>query len=112
MTKRRLAPKEQQLVEDYLAELSKLQSMPIFDKMSLAEVAKHITSSMHHIMPVMQGATEALEEIGIVFPDHLVTAHAKFLTFKWFNWSVTEGNRQLAIADLTRRYRSRRKVGL
>ncbi len=44
MTKRRLAPKEQQFVEDYLAELNRLQAMPIFDKMLLAEVAKHITA--------------------------------------------------------------------
>jgi hypothetical protein len=103
VTKRRLAPKEQQFVEDYLAELNRAQSLPIFDKMSLSEVAKHVTSAMEQRVETR----EALPEIGIVFPDHLVTVHAKFLTFKWFSWSVTEGNRQLAIADLTRRYRSR-----
>lgn len=110
MTKRRLAPKEQQFVEDYLAELNKLQSMPIFDKMSLAEVAKHITSVLKEQDRDRMVEKEALADTGIVFPGHLVTAHAKFLTFKRFNWSVTEGNRQLAIADLTRRYRSRRKA--
>lgn len=44
MTKRRLVPKQQQFVEDYIAELNKLEAMPIFNMMSLAEVAKHITS--------------------------------------------------------------------
>lgn len=103
MTKRRLTPKEQQFVEDYLAELNRAQSLPIFDKMSLSEVAKHVTSAL-------QGRTEeAVAEIGVVFPDHLVIAHAKYLTGKWFRW-LTEEERQLAIADLTRRYRSRRKV--
>lgn len=112
MTKRRLAPKEQQLVEDYLAELNRLESMPVFDKMSRVEVAKHITSAMKE----RAETREALPEIGIVFPDHLVVAHAKYLVPLWFRlkrfrWRLTEGDRQLAIADLTRRYRSRREAG-
>ena len=110
MTKRRLAPKQQQFVEDYITELNKLQSLPIFDKMSTAEVAKHITAVLKEQDRGQMEEKEAVADIGIVFPAHLITAHAKFLTFKWFNWSVTEGNRQLAIADLTRRYRSRRKA--
>ncbi len=114
MTKRRLAPKEQQLVEDYLKELNRLQAMPIFDKMSLAEVAKHITSVMQEQVQKRAADLEAVAEIGIVFPDHLVVAHAKHLVplwFRWkrFRWRLIEGDRQLAIADLTRRYRSRRK---
>jgi hypothetical protein len=103
VTKRRLIPKQQQFVEDYIAELNKPHTLAVFDKISVAEMAKRITSAMEE-------RTELRDvplEIGVVFPDHLVVAHAKYLTFKWFTWSVTEGNRQLAIADLTRRYRSR-----
>ena len=112
MTKRRLIPKQQQFVEDYLAELNRLQSMPIFNKMSLAEVAKHITSVLDERDRERAVEKEAVAAIGVVFPDHLVVAHAKYLTGKWFRWRLIEGDRQLAIADLTRRYQSRWKAEL
>ena len=109
MTKRRLTPKEQQFVEDYLAELNRAQLLPIFDKMSLSEVAKHVTSAM-------QGRTQK-EEIEadvvagrFVFPNHLIMAHAKRLTGKWFGWRITDGDYRLANDDLRRMYRPRRKA--
>ena len=107
MTKRRLTPKEQQFVEDYLAELNRAQSLPIFDKMSLSEVAKHVTSAMQGRAEEREASRQPFQVL--VFPDHLVVAHAKYITGKWFRWRLKEGDRQLAIADLTRRYRSRRK---
>lgn len=109
MTKRRLAPKEQQLVEDYLTELNRLQSMPIFDKMSLPEVAKHITSAMHESTAEAEVEAEAVAD-RLVFPNHLIIAHAKWLTGKWFDWRITDGDYRLANDDLRRMYRPRRKA--
>ena len=45
------------------------------------------------------------------FPNHLIVAHAKWLTGKWFGWRITWGDRQLAISDLKRMYRHRRVAG-
>ena len=79
-----------------------------------AEVAKHVTAAMQNRTETQRRTEEkeAVVDLGIVFPDHLVVAHANYLTGKWFRWRLIEGDRQLAIADLTRRYRSRRKAEL
>ena len=43
-------------------------------------------------------------DIRAIFPPHVVDAHAKYLTAKWFRWCLNQGDRQLAMADLERRY--------
>ena len=39
-----------------------------------------------------------------IFQPHVVDAHAKYLTGKWFRWLLSKGDRVLAKADLQRRY--------
>ncbi len=39
-----------------------------------------------------------------IFQPHVVDAHAKYLTGKWFRWRLNKGDRVLAKADLQRRY--------
>ena len=67
-----------------------------------------IEQGADQITKALRGEKEALSQFGFLFPDHLIVAHAKHLTGKWFRWRLTAGDRQLAICDLVRMYRPRR----
>ena len=70
------------------------------NEITIKEVADHLTKAT-------QGEKEALAEFGFLFPDHLIVAHAKRLTGKWFRWRLTRCDRQRATIDLMRRYKAR-----
>ena len=50
---------------------------------------------------------ESLKQFGILFGAHLVDAHAKWMTGKWFRWRLTTRDRQGATIDLIRKYGKR-----
>ena len=61
-------------------------------------------NGLNGLVDALRGETKALSRFGIVFPRHLVDAHAKHLTGKWFRWRLTTRDRQLATADLIKKY--------
>lgn len=52
----------------------------------------------------MRGEVENLSRLGVVWPAHLVDAHAKFLSGKWFRWRLTRLDRQRAVLSLMKTY--------
>jgi len=67
------------------------------NKEAAEEVAKRLVTALER-------EPRCLKRYGIVWPRHLVDAHAKHMTRKWFAWQLKATDRQRAVLDLIRRY--------
>lgn len=56
---------------------------------------------------MIQDEVKTLKLLGVIWPSHLVDAHAKHLTGKWFRWRLTRLDRDRATLDLLDRYEIR-----
>ena len=80
-----------------MADMTTQRDLASFNNVSIDEAAKTIASSL-------RGEQKTLGRMGVIFPSHLVDAHAKHLTHKWFRWRLPTIDRQRAIVDLIRKY--------
>ncbi len=66
-----------------------------------------IEEAADRIARALRCEPESLKQFGILFGGHLVDAHAKWMTGKWFRWRLTTRDRQRATIDLMRKYAKR-----
>lgn len=66
-----------------------------------------IEETADQIARALRCERESLKRFGILFGAHLVDAHAKWMTGKWFRWRLTKSDRQRATMDLMRKYAKR-----